>query len=161
MHGMATHGFRFTPAYAGNTEPHGGRNAGRQVHPRIRGEYRLPAVYGMDFGGSPPHTRGIPYPCFPLPVPHGFTPAYAGNTNSAWPMTPPGAVHPRIRGEYLIFSLEMSRVQGSPPHTRGILPYCAAGVIALRFTPAYAGNTAVLALGVKACGVHPRIRGEY
>ena len=52
-------------------------------------------------------------------------------------------------------------LSGSPPHTRGILVLAVCKLPALRFTPAYAGNTAALPQCSSASRVHPRIRGEY
>ena len=72
---------RFTPAYAGNTGIAIVITCRNQVHPRIRGEY-FRDTFSDDFvPGSPPHTRGIPAFSPSGRFPHGFTPAYAGNTN--------------------------------------------------------------------------------
>ena len=71
----------------------------------------------------------------------GFTPAYAGNTNTgAGPQGTEG-VHPRIRGEYHHINSRFGRWKGSPPHTRGIRGVSSFQEVLIRFTPAYAGNT--------------------
>ena len=70
-------------------------------------------------------------------------------------------VHPRIRGEYFDPKASVSVVKGSPPHTRGILSSASHFMNCLRFTPAYAGNTASLSVPSSGQRVHPRIRGEY
>ena len=111
--------------------------------------------------GSPPHTRGIP----DLPDAGGsvtgFTPAYAGNTSAMSQGQCGTRVHPRIRGEYSGFLLMRSTGRGSPPHTRGIHIIDVTLNVATRFTPAYAGNTAVSLIIAMRFRVHPRIRGEY
>ena len=79
--------------------------------------------------GSPPHTRGIRYNHKCYPRLNGFTPAYAGNTMILTARTcpfkvhprSPFKVHPRIRGEYFQSVSTQLHLQGSPPHTRGIL----------------------------------------
>ena len=50
---------------------------------------------------------------------------------------------------------------GSPPHTRGILIEKPKLIAFYRFTPAYAGNIAIVLFLIVAPEVHPRIRGEY
>ena len=50
---------------------------------------------------------------------------------------------------------------GSPPHTRGIPDKTGVRPVAVRFTPAYAGNTYASRDCFIYCKVHPRIRGEY
>ena len=91
----------------------------------------------------------------------GFTPAYAGNTSWARMLSNLTKVHPRIRGEYCwLFSASSSMI-GSPPHTRGIPGLNLTDVRVLGFTPAYAGNTFLLASIRLSSWVHPRIRGEY
>ena len=50
---------------------------------------------------------------------------------------------------------------GSPPLTRGILPFSAHLHKRCRFTPAHAGNTNLTKVIVAIPKVHPRSRGEY
>ena len=70
-------------------------------------------------------------------------------------------VHPRSRGEYyLVFRSDLLRV-GSPPLTRGIQKREMQSGVAVRFTPAHAGNTALGVLFGSMTKVHPRSRGEY
>ena len=111
--------------------------------------------------GSPPHTRGIPEVSSPGRFGLGFTPAYAGNTSPRLAPSTAQQVHPRIRGEYRSWQLQLWNSKGSPPHTRGILKVPLAMLVETGFTPAYAGNTLKHLTGVFSQGVHPRIRGEY
>ena len=111
--------------------------------------------------GSPPHTRGIPSRCRIAVPGRRFTPAYAGNTLKHLTGVFSQGVHPRIRGEYFRLCVVIRVDTGSPPHTRGIPWIIFKAPAAVRFTPAYAGNT-LGALGEAALvKVHPRIRGEY
>ena len=71
---------RFTPAHAGNTSRKSRRNEECKVHPRSRGEYLKGDKIQGDRKGSPPLTRGIPFPEFKWIDGTGFTPAHAGNT---------------------------------------------------------------------------------
>ena len=131
------------------------------VHPRIRGEYTAHVSSGALSVGSPPHTRGIPFPALFLSLPGRFTPAYAGNTMSQRPESLSGWVHPRIRGEYCYPHIFSDLCSGSPPHTRGIPDNDFVITATARFTPAYAGNTGVPFLAPSNPRVHPRILGEY
>ena len=151
----------FTPAYAGNTNHIHTHKRSCQVHPRIRGEYAIRHAEDKAREGSPPHTRGILRDDVVVAETLGFTPAYAGNTRTADSKSACGGVHPRIRGEYKIFSVEECTKGGSPPHTRGIqINVLECGEIR-RFTPAYAGNTVPVDTQALTAWVHPRIRGEY
>ena len=79
QHGVCG-GDRFTPAYAGNTQIEVDAVRRAEVHPRIRGEYLKAGTARVLTAGSPPHTRGIPFPDLFLSLHGRFTPAYAGNT---------------------------------------------------------------------------------
>ena len=70
---------RFTPAYAGNIRLGMPVLLLIQVHPRIRGEYRLWDMLIIIQVGSPPHTRGIWNYLNIIHPTIRFTPAYAGN----------------------------------------------------------------------------------
>ena len=51
--------------------------------------------------------------------------------------------------------------EGSPPHTRGILPDCLDAIKQAGITPAHAGNTDSNNPEAGTQGDHPRTRGEY
>ena len=74
------HGFRFIPAYAGNTSRSPSPTARRAVHPRVCGEHCLCRSRSTELRGSSPRMRGTR--ClgqYMLPY-FRFIPAYAGNT---------------------------------------------------------------------------------
>ena len=111
---------RFIPACAGNTRQRGKTDPAKEVHPRMRGEYGPASLRGMHLPGSSPHARGIRPKGSTKNGSSGFIPACAGNTKpsalwdvSAW-------VHPRMRGEYSLFTLLLVHLRGSSPHARGI-----------------------------------------
>ena len=72
---------RFIPAHAGNTCLNSSRTASKKVHPRSRGEYDKAVTDQTHVMGSSPLTRGIPGTVRLAPVPGGFIPAHAGNTD--------------------------------------------------------------------------------
>ena len=90
-----------------------------------------------------------------------FTPAHAGNTPKADINRNAYQVHPRSRGEYLIFITTTGGFIGSPPLTRGIRSYDSTICKLDRFTPAHAGNTFCNHHFQFLDEVHPRSRGEY
>lgn len=114
---MVNHGI--TPAYAGNILWMIASTTLTLDHPRIRGEYCVPAFQDFVLPGSPPHTRGILDFYCRHRANQRITPAYAGNTLPvpciAWLCWD----HPRLRGEPADGNLD----------------------IALRIIPARAGNT--------------------
>ena len=91
---------RFTPAHAGNTWKYKNIRRSNQVHPRSRGEYRVPGLILSSDPGSPPLTRGIRGYSFDIRSIGWFTPAHAGNTLRCPSQKKRTQVHPRSRGEY-------------------------------------------------------------
>ncbi len=152
---------RFIPAYAGNTGCMRPARRPEPVHPRIRGEHRGARSSRRMSGGSSPHTRGTPEHK-PNPLRRvRFIPAYAGNTDAGDMQPGSGTVHPRIRGEHDLLSVDRRGRDGSSPHTRGTHRVMIAMIRFLRFIPAYAGNTPAATRLALAIAVHPRIRGEH
>ena len=70
--------------------------------PRSRGKYFLQSPKPLLLLGSPPLTRGIPFPRNKIHAVHGITPAYAGNTWITMILNLIVRDHPRLRGEYNI-----------------------------------------------------------
>ena len=130
-------------------------------HPRLRGEYADMTCTMGDGTGSPPLARGIPlFSPVGLRMP-GITPACAGNTHFCPCDSAPRRDHPRLRGEYHLYSILAIHCPGSPPLTRGILLVQSIHGTHAGITPAYAGNTGNEANFCKGYKDHPRLRGEY
>ena len=71
------------------------------------------------------------------------------------------AVHPHIRGAYIIrFKAETLKL-GSSPHTWGIQKLIVSRLRSLRFIPTYVGHTQQAVLPKLLEPVHPHIRGAY
>ena len=111
--------FRFTPAYAGNTQNHQLCGLPYQVHPRFRGEYQYLDAFGITSPGSPPLSRGIQVLSHLAILSHRFTPAFAGNTSLEQDSRLEPKVHPRLRGEDFTILLFNYPHIGSPPLSRG------------------------------------------
>ena len=152
------------------------------VHPRVCGECWHAVVVAVRRRGSPPRMRGISQALASHTRGHGFTPAYAGNTDkSGWFEGTSAGSPPRMRG---ILAPDVDRVSslGSPPRMRGICAgrprgpawppvhprvcgeYSAPSVSGGNdrgFTPAYAGNMLGRRRWRRPTPVHPRVCGEY
>ena len=91
---------------------------------------------------------------------HRFIPAYAGNSPfiDVSDCGPP--VHPRLRGELIKGSSNITNVAGSSPLTRGTQWQGVLSDVPFRFIPAYAGNSSCLLHWRPEPPVHPRLRGE-
>ena len=137
-----------------------GSRQGRD-HPRTRGEYPSVMVCHFFCAGSPPHTRGIPRSCQSDSRRTRITPAHAGNTQPVPCPCHCDRDHPRTRGEYSIPISDMTKAQGSPPHTRGILAIFQIYRCFFGITPAHAGNTLFYSFCKLKYWDHPRTRGEY
>ena len=151
---------RLIPAHAGKTDEAGAVEAGREAHPRSRGE-NLPTV-GLDssISGSSPLTRGKPGQWVRRVATQGLIPAHAGKTASVSRSPPTGAAHPRSLGENRSRSPRSRPPRGSSPLTRGkhISYSCYLGVRGL--IPAHAGKTRTDQESERPRAAHPRSRGE-
>ena len=129
-------------------------------HPRIRGEKELFVEIAKPFQGSPPHTRGKGIIIRAALVKIGITPAYAGKSGGSFCHLCADKDHPRIRGEKGFTGVVHVSGLGSPPHTRGKVPFLPFSRKPPRITPAYAGKSGEMDLVVMEMADHPRIRGE-
>ena len=154
--------FRFIPTYVGHTflwcfnrlvfvgsSPHtwGIREnnvspiAWVSVHPHIRGAYLRIDDDPVDGDGSSPHTWGIPPSPLQLRQNRRFIPTYVGHTTCKVKRDLADAVHPHIRGAYLLRFHIMAPHFGSSPHTWGIRIVKQPLFPAARFIPTYVGHT--------------------
>ncbi len=116
-------GYRFIPTYVGNTLAQAEIMGCDTVHPHIRGEYIYRYTLSQYLIGSSPHTWGILAATCSDRQSRRFIPTYVGNTQPQTPSFLPPAVHPHIRGEYMLNPNLVKSFDGSSPHTWGILQY--------------------------------------
>ena len=110
-------------------------------HPRLRGEHVGKIIDLPLEEGSPPPTRGTQQLSVYTDTAYRITPAYAGNTTTSCLQYSLNRDHPRLRGEHQFERVEVLKVVGSPPPTRGTRVTVILKKRTLRITPAYAGNT--------------------
>ena len=152
---------RIIPAYAGPTVlGHLHCLLGRD-HPRIRGAYLLSHRSTGKSMGSSPHTRGLLLLLCQYGLPGRIIPAYAGPTVLDLDGIIVDEDHPRIRGAYFIPAPGKNLIQGSSPHTRGLLKIAETPIRLHRIIPAYAGPTEKRQQKTTNLKDHPRIRGAY
>ena len=154
-------GPRFIPAGAGNTSPCRCPRRSRTVHPRWRGEHSGSILAEPLTCGSSPLARGTPQPTGPGRRHRRFIPAGAGNTRCTADRRRPASVHPRWRGEHANNPQRFLVLAGSSPLARGTHHGRRPRVLADRFIPAGAGNTAPQPRSRPRSAVHPRWRGEH
>ena len=90
----------------------------------------------------------------------GITPAYAGKSETLFPVFRISQDHPRVCGEKVSVELSADAYEGSPPRMRGkagLAWQCANGD---RITPAYAGKSKKLHIIRAYMRDHPRVCGE-
>ena len=151
---------RFIPAGAGNTPGVAVVVFYTSVHPRGRGEHNHTSDPTHATTGSSPRARGTQVGPLGDSELHRFIPAGAGNTCSPSAASRAATVHPRGRGEHLIFELYGLHSNGSSPRARGTQVQVRLAVNAVRFIPAGAGNTILPSFSSSAtCGSSPRARG--
>ena len=158
---LATMPTRFIPTCVGNTGPLGVIPAALPVHPHMRGEYPAASTVIPVPGGSSPHAWGILPQSFRRLRIFRFIPTCVGNTRSRRHAGQRVAVHPHMRGEYLV-SLNVPAMRcGSSPHAWGIRWWEGRGLRMRRFIPTCVGNTQPRLAADMEYPVHPHMRGEY
>ena len=134
---------RFIPAWAGNTNFPEFHIHHPTVHPRVGGEHIWISISCSSDIGSSPRGRGtLRYPNRRR-VPTRFIPAWAGNTDFFDVPKIERPVHPRVGGEHIWGTRGVVGTDGSSPRGRGTRYPVRAGVLLIRFIPAWAGNTAL------------------
>ena len=91
----------------------------------------------------------------------GITPAYAGTTIDVNFSSSLAGDHPRLRGNYLFYSIHILPLMGSPPLTRELHRLAHLLEFGHGITPAYAGTTSGAVSILSADQDHPRLRGNY
>ena len=90
---------RLISAHAGKTSATHGRHSDAQAHPRSHRENMRPYAARLNALGSSPLTRGKQSGLRFFNHLPGLIPAHAGKTAPRALAYPPGAAHPRSRGE--------------------------------------------------------------
>ena len=152
---------RISPAHAGNTDPSETAGPTARDQPRTCGEYAADGAPVKPDPGSAPHMRGIRYP------PRGrhrrprISPAHAGNTIASVTWDLSATDQPRTCGEYGSQRVGQLGVRGSAPHMRGIPTVMMSAMMAVRISPAHAGNTHNSEPAPSPSADQPRTCGEY
>ena len=130
------------------------------VHPRWRGEQHFQARVKFEFRGSSPLARGTVQSRCGRRFDIRFIPAGAGNRNRSSVGATDGAVHPRWRGEQILWTGAKKTIAGSSPLARGTAVKRGFALAQARFIPAGAGNSRQVPVTTSSAAVHPRWRGE-
>ena len=150
-----------TPAYAGKSYCSRRRGSDPQDHPRVCGEKKV--WYGVEdiASGSPPRMRGKAQAEQVRRFLNGITPAYAGKSVSRLLRKASLWDHPRVCGEKGHAGRQKLPRLGSPPRMRGKVGGGDVFVVDVRITPAYAGKSHQMYMGVVCShGSPPRMRGK-
>ena len=152
---------RIIPACAGSTRREPGSCGQRPDHPRLRGEHAAPPATPPTGPGSSPPARGARSGRARLPGCRRIIPACAGSTRALNLLAPRPRDHPRLRGEHVSGSSELTRSPGSSPPARGALLGGVLSHYSSRIIPACAGSTENGQARLPARQDHPRLRGEH
>ena len=112
-------GARWTPAWAGQTNPSAGTGRSRRVDPRLGGANVLRFHVPQELQGGPPPGRGKPDRLAGGNQERGWTPAWAGQTVPESAGIRPNPVDPRLGGANQKRWSSMSAGLGGPPPGRG------------------------------------------
>ena len=152
---------RFIPTCVGNTWYKPQSAHVNTVHPHMRGEYLALRFHGVAGRGSSPHAWGIPARPEHRGTSERFIPTCVGNTGIREVAEQGDAVHPHMRGEYIITEKDKDALFGSSPHAWGILLDWMERGYGERFIPTCVGNTSGTDRLPVFQPVHPHMRGEY
>ena len=151
---------RFIPAPAGNSLCGCQYQSHHPVHPRACGELARFQKLLRGSGGSSPRLRGTLGSQVPGVRLRRFIPAPAGNSERGRRRVAVRPVHPRACGELRCVPVLNWLIFGSSPRLRGTPCTWLRLLLALRFIPAPAGNSAPVAVVAACAPVHPRACGE-
>ena len=154
-------GKRIIPARAGFTPRPGHHVPAQRDHPRSRGVYSTGARTTPSETGSSPLARGLQLGQLGQKLGQGIIPARAGFTSTIMAAKASLSDHPRSRGVYSCLLHRASRLAGSSPLARGLLPLLVVEDLPLGIIPARAGFTAFRRVFRRRCRDHPRSRGVY
>ena len=152
---------RFIPACAGNTPIALSLTVLHTVHPRVCGEHILRYASNNRRVGSSPRVRGTLLVEGKNRWLIRFIPACAGNTAGPGCGNTGPTVHPRVCGEHAVSLSAPATTVGSSPRVRGTHRAQRGCRWGLRFIPACAGNTELIAGLPARLAVHPRVCGEH
>ncbi len=128
------------PACAGEPGPELRTDVTRAVHPRVRGGALTQTEAGTQDLGPSPRARGSLLAFRPWPSTRGSIPACAGEPWRSASPTPPGAVHPRVRGGASPATATPRESAGPSPRARGSRLGLAGRRLRGRSIPACAGE---------------------
>ena len=110
--------------------------------------------------GSPPRMRGKETYCTLRMISPGITPAYAGKSVASVLLMVTGWDHPRVCGEKRTSPARSLAERGSPPRMRGKVEDPLLDCPKCGITPAYAGKSFGISVGIGVLLDHPRVCGE-
>ena len=139
--GHARRGWRFIPAWAGNSWQNSATILEKTVHPRMGGEQKPNVGRESPSDGSSPHGRGTVEDMNTARCCDRFIPAWAGNSSRRYRKAARMPVHPRMGGEQDRPKVQKPRTVGSSPHGRGTERRPCDSGCPLRFIPAWAGTS--------------------
>ena len=127
----------------------------------MRREYSDSLLTSSRWSGSSPLAWGIlSRTAHPATV-RRFIPTCVGNTIERSGLKFQSAVHPHLRGEYLIMRGNPGVPAGSSPLAWGIPQQMLTEQRKVRFIPTCVGNTSINRRIQQVGTVHPHLRGEY
>ena len=110
-------------------------------HPRMCGEHVVGSGFACGNRGSSPHARGAHHLVRDPPFERRIIPACAGSTHVRRRSACRAPDHPRMRGEHLSVTIDVSAENGSSPHARGALRMDISSELFTGIIPACAGST--------------------
>jgi len=154
------HGDRFTPTCVGTASRSARATSRRPVHPHVRGDGFAGRAASRARTGSPPRAWGRPVRATGSRTCGRFTPTCVGTAPCRGNRRSGPAVHPHVRGDGAMKTLQLLDASGSPPRAWGRRPGGWRAVLRHRFTPTCVGTAARQRCPRQQATVHPHVRGD-
>ena len=152
---------RFTPTCVGITVFPGPEQNTLTVHPHVRGDHLYNGGVPVVPNGSPPRAWGSRADSGRNWWRLRFTPTCVGITVAGQSRELQKTVHPHVRGDHWINSLQDQLQAGSPPRAWGSPGLGVFAARPSRFTPTCVGITTPTISSNAASTVHPHVRGDH
>ena len=152
---------RYNPAYAGTTCKKQQPTSPPPIQPRVCGDYLSCDIITASIADTTPRMRGLRWRHARPGSGVRYNPAYAGTTSHTAPSRRAQSIQPRVCGDYSVVKIFFCLYRDTTPRMRGLRCRRPIGTTRVRYNPAYAGTTFLVAFQFSHQTIQPRVCGDY
>ena len=132
-----------------------------QIQPRVCGDYKILTKRKKTFLDTTPRVRGLRTAWTQFLESARYNPACAGTTPSGSVRKSPGAIQPRVCGDYVSTMRVVRGLVDTTPRVRGLQCSKYSAKLTNRYNPACAGTTSDRLHRGAVKPIQPRVCGDY